>query len=112
MPNITTVAGLRQEIQRLENKRSTQELLIKKRFDQTVETFNPVNILKSSLSGDFLSTAFALATGYLSKRILLGSTGQLLNKLLGNILQYGITALVIKKNQPDSAACQQGPVDE
>jgi hypothetical protein len=104
MPNITTVAELRKEIQVLEKKHSAQGQLLKKRFDDTVESFKPASLIKSGFSGDLLNTAFAMVTGYLSRRILLGSTGKLLNKLIDNVLQYGITALLLRKNQTGSAS--------
>jgi hypothetical protein len=94
---ITNVAGLHVAIAELENQQSEQGMVIKKRFDDTMESLRPVNLIKSSFSGDLMSTALALATGYLSKRLLVGSTGKLLNTLIGNIMQYGVTALLLKK---------------
>ena len=85
---ITNIAGLHEAILLLENQQSEQGQVIKKRLDDALESLRPVNLIKSSFSGVLMSTALALATGYLSKRLLVGSTGKLLNKLVGNIMQY------------------------
>jgi F0F1-type ATP synthase assembly protein I len=43
-------------------------------------------------------TLIGLASGYLSKKIFTGGSGNIIRKLLGSILQFGITNVVAKNS--------------
>jgi len=63
----------------------------------------PVNLLRSSirdvaslpyLIDNIIGTAVGLATGYLSRKIVIGTSGNLIRKLFGFLLQLGVTNTV------------------
>lgn len=105
MQNITTSTELRDAILLLEERQAVQGLVLKEQFFTVVESVKPINILRSTLSqvksspdllSGMLSTTVGLAAGYLSKRTLVGSSANLFKKLLGTVLQFGITTMVVK----------------
>jgi hypothetical protein len=105
MGNITTSTELRNAILLLEEQQSVQGLVLREQFFDVVESIKPVNIFKSTLSqvtsspdllGGLLSTTVGLAAGYLSNKTLVGSSANLFKKLLGTVLQFGITTMIVK----------------
>jgi hypothetical protein len=109
MENITSVTGLKNAILLLEADQVMQGQLLKEQFTATYESFKPVNLIKSSLKDlasspflidNILATAIGLATGFLSKKIFVGSSGNLFRKLLGSFLQAGVTNTV--SQHPDT----------
>lgn len=100
---------MEETIQLLELKRSMQEPLLKNQFNLTYERLKPVNLIKSSLLelvsaprlvDNLLSTAIGLATGYLSRKIVVGGSGNIIRKLFGLFMQMGVTNSVAQ--HPDS----------
>ncbi len=100
---------LKNEIQLLEVEKAFQEQLLKEQFYATYENLKPVNLLRSTLSDvasspflidHILSTAVGLATGYLSKKVVVGASGNIFRKLLGFMMQVGVTNTVAQ--HPDS----------
>lgn len=105
MENITTTVELKNAIQYLEIEQATQGRLLKEQFHLTYKSLMPFNLFKSSLhevtSSPFLienilGTAIGLATGYFSKRMVVGASVNGMRKLLGSVLQVGVTKLVSK----------------
>jgi hypothetical protein len=96
-------AALKNEIQLLEVEQAFQERLLKEQLYLTYESLKPVNLLRSSLSqvvsspyliDSILGTAVGLTTGYLSKILVVGASGNLIRKLFGFITQLGVTNTV------------------
>jgi len=109
MQNITTSAELKDAIRILEERQAIQGTVLKENFFTVVESIKPVNILKSTFSqlrsspdlmGGMLSTTVGLAAGYLSNKTLVGSSANLFRKLMGTVLQFGITSMIVKN--PDA----------
>ncbi|MDZ4664059.1 MAG: hypothetical protein SGJ15_04220 [Bacteroidota bacterium] len=105
MIKITSVTELKESIYLLEIKQAHEALLLKEQFKQTVENLRPINLIKDKLSDiisspnlkhDVINGVLGLAAGYLSKKIVVGSTHNPLKKLLGAVLQMGVTSLVSK----------------
>ena len=103
MENITSIATLEDAIQQLEYKQAVQGALLKEQFYVISERFKLINILRSTLhevassphfTEGILSTAVGLASGYLSKKIVVAGSGNLLRKLFGIITQLGVTNVV------------------
>ena len=103
MQNITSAAGLKDAIQLLEVEQATKGQLLKEHFYLTYESLKPVNLLKGTLNDissspylidNILGTAMGLATGYLSKKILIGASSNKFRKLIGSILQFGVINFV------------------
>ena len=103
MQNITTKFELKNAIQLLEIEQVYKGELVKEQFHLIYENLKPVNILKGTfkdivtspnLIENVLTTAIGLGTGYLSKKIVVGASSNLIRKFLGSILQLGVTNAV------------------
>lgn len=102
MQNITTDIELKDAIRLLEERQAIQGLVLKEEFFNVIESIKPENILKNSFSQmassphlirNILSTTIGLAAGYLSNKTLVGISANLLDNLLGKLLQIGIKAI-------------------
>ncbi len=109
MKDITPSVELRNAIQLLEFEQAEKMVLLKEQFFITYESLKPVNLLKSTLSDittspnlidNIIGTVIGLSTGYLTKKIFIGTSGNLVRKLFGSILQLGVTNVVAK--HPDA----------
>jgi hypothetical protein len=102
MESITTADRLKDAIQLLEIEQAEKWQLLKKQSLITVEIFKPANLLKSAakelvssprLIENLLGTIVGLATGFLTKKIITGSSVNIARKLLGSVLQFGVTTI-------------------
>jgi len=109
MENITTSAGLKEAIQILEFEQIGNGQRLEVDFYVAFDSLRPANLIKSTifniasspnLIDNVLGGAIGLATGYLSKKIVVGASASILKKLLGSILQFGVTTVVAQ--HPDS----------
>ena len=105
MKKINETDALNQAIVILENKQSEDLELLKQQFQLTYESLKPLNLIKNAFSemttatdlkGNLLSNAIGMATGFLTKKVLLGSTHNPIKKILGTLLQFVITNVVSK----------------
>jgi hypothetical protein len=103
MENTSSRAELKDLIQLLELQQAIEGELLKEQFYLTYDSLKPVNLLKSTISeavsfpilfNNILGTAVGLATGYVSKKIIVGTSGNLFRKLLGFAAQLGVTNTV------------------
>ncbi len=108
MQNITSKPGLKDAIQLLEAEQAIKGQLLKDQFYLTYESLKPVNLLMHTLkeisSSPYLidnisGTAMGLAGGFLSKKIFVGTSGNLIRKLIGSILQFGVTNIVAQNSE-------------
>lgn len=105
MQKITSVTGLKDAIRQLEEKKIVSKQLFKEDLHRTLESLRPVNLIRSTIRDAFasqgflkdISTAFIGHTaGYVSKKMVVGSTKNPVKKLFGTILQSGIESLITK----------------
>jgi len=103
MKKISAAMELLEAIQILEAQQAAKGLILKEQLYITYETLKPINVLKKTLQDvsaspylidNILGTAVGMTSGFLSKRIFVGTSGNLLRKLLGSILQFGVTNVV------------------
>jgi hypothetical protein len=109
MQNITSTVQLKEAIRLLQEQQTYQGLVLKEEFFTVIESIKPVNVIKNTFSqvasshdliGNIFSTTVGLAAGYISNKTLVGSSANLLRKLFGTLLQFGITTLVARN--PDA----------
>ena len=109
MQNITSTTGLRNAIQLLEVEQGIKGNLLKVQFYLTVESLKPVTLIKNALHDisaspklidNILSTTMGIASGFLTNRVFVGASGSLIRKLLGSVLQFGVTNVVAQ--HPDT----------
>lgn len=99
---------LKEAIQLLKLKQDQDLLELKDQYFYTYESLKPANLIKTAIghlahSSEFkanvLSNVVGLATGYLSKKILIGSTHSPVKRILGTLLQFVITTAVSKQTE-------------
>ena len=103
MQKITTAAELKIAIQQLEYKQAEEWPLLKEQFLLTYEGLKPLNLIKNTFREFTSSLAikdnlWGLTAGYLSKLLIIGASNNPIKKLLGALLELGISNIV-SKNQ-------------
>lgn len=105
MKNINNLTDLRREIESLRLQQGTNVLDLKEQAKITYESLKLVNLLKGVLKDltstpDFkdgvVNTSLGLGVGYLTKKVVLGSTHNPLKQLMGVLLQSTVTSIVSK----------------
>lgn len=105
MKKITNAAELKQQILELEATKEYQHADLKQHFAQVREAFRPANLIKSTvrdvtstpgIGGKLAGTLVGLLAGYLTKRVVFGSTHNPLKKMAGTLLQMGIAGTIGK----------------
>jgi hypothetical protein len=103
MQNITSTIALKNAIQLLEADQAVKGQLLKEQFYMTYESLRPVNLIKNTLHDistspylidNILSTGIGIASGFLTNKIFVGRSGNIVRNLLGTILQFGVTNVV------------------
>jgi hypothetical protein len=109
MQKITTSAELKEVIIKLEYEQSMKGVLLKEQFHHVIESLKPVNLIKNTfrdvtgspfIMDNLLGSAVGLASGYLSRRVIIGTSGGIIKKILGSVLQFGVSRIVAKN--PDA----------
>lgn len=105
MGTIRTNEELQKTIQFFETEQAEKLKQMKNQFYLAYDSLKPVNLIESTLkeiaSSPFLidniwSTAMGLVSGYFSKKVAEGKSGNKLRKLFGAIIQFGITNIIIQ----------------
>jgi hypothetical protein len=105
MQKITTTEELHAAILILKVKQSEQGVILKDQFRSTYENLKPLNFLKNTFSqltsdpeikGGIANSLIGIAAGYLSKKVMIGSTYNPIKQILGSVLQMGVTGIVSK----------------
>lgn len=105
MRQITTLIELREEIALLETTQLSNRIALKEQFKITYDSLRPLNLIKSTFKeltsapdfkSDFLNSTLGIGAGYLSRKIIVGASHNPIKKLLGTLLQVGITSIVAK----------------
>ena len=97
--------ALNEAIILLQEKRQKEFVLLKEQLHTVYESIKPVNILKRTfqevtespkLKNNFVNIAVGLTSGFLSKKLLLGSSLNPVKNLIGSILQFTVANVVSK----------------
>ncbi len=105
MEKINTTAHLKEAILKLEAKQQIDLDEMKEKIHMTLESLKPVNLVKNTLKEltsspylveNLLTTSMALASGYFAKKVTVGSSESPFRKILGTLLQFGVTNIVAK----------------
>lgn len=103
MANQNAVEALRESIRLLEIRQVEEGKILKDQFIITYESLKPVNFIKntlkeitgsSELKGNLFESISALLTGFITRKILVSSKSNFLKKIMGLIVQFGISNLV------------------
>lgn len=105
MQKITSVAELKNAIQSLEVEQVDKGNQLKEQFSTIVGSFKPANLIANSLNNiekspylieNILGAAVGLVTGFYSNKLIFNARGNKLKKLIGVVLQFGVTNLVAR----------------
>ena len=105
MHKTTSFLELKESILLLEIKQMEERALLKEQFKISYDSLKPGNLLKSlfrelvnraDLKGDLVNATLGLATGYLSKKAVIGSTHNPLKQLFGILIQVVVSKVVSK----------------
>jgi hypothetical protein len=105
MGNIQATDQLKLAIEALEAEHSDKGMLLKEQFNLTYESLKPLSLLKSAvkelttspyMADNAIGSVTGIATGYLSRRLIIGNSGNIFRKLFGAIIQYSVTNLVAR----------------
>lgn len=108
MKAINNIADLNAAIKALEDEQTEKGRILREQFSLTYDSLKPVNLLSSTLrdlgksptlTHDLAGTALAMAAGFVSRKILIGGSGNLFRKLFGTFVQYGVTSLVVRNRE-------------
>jgi len=108
MQNITSAVELKDAIQLLEAEQSIKGQLLREQLFLTYESLKPANLLRNALKeisstpyliDNISGTAMGMLGGFLSKKIFVGTSGNLMRKLFGSVLQIGVTNLVAQNSE-------------
>ena len=115
MHNITNVAELKSAIVLLEIEQEYNEQQLKEQFRITYNSLKPVNIIKNTFKDvvtspfiidNILDTAIGIASGYVTKKLVVGFSSNIFRKLLGSVLQYGVSNVVTQHPESIKSAGQ------
>lgn len=89
----------------MEVEQTVKGELLKEEFYTTVERFKPANLIANTLNSiekspylieNILGAAMGLVTGFYSNKLIFNAQGNKLKKLIGVVLQFGVTNLVAR----------------
>ena len=108
MNKINHTETLQEAILLLKLQQSGQLDQLKEQYRYTYESLKPINIIKRTFTqltstaefkGNVVSNLIGIGTGYLTKKVLVGSTNNIFKKVFGTMLQLAITNIVTKKTE-------------
>ena len=108
MQPITCSRELKDAIRLLEVEHSEKQELLKVQFYLTYESLKPVNLLRRTINeistspdiiDNLIGTLMGMASGYISKKLFVGSSVSRFRKLFGTLVQYGITTSVKRNSE-------------
>ena len=103
MQSISTSQELKNRIEYLENKAKEQELRLKLNFNRAYESIKPQNLIRHAFAdaieepdirSNLINTLTGLVTGFISRKIIVGSTAGIFRKFAGTAIQFGITKYI------------------
>lgn len=103
MDKITSIGELEAAIEELKVEQELKAQLLREEFLIVAEGFEPINLLKDTLSkgasslnlfDSILGTVLGVAAGSLSRNVFVGSSANVFRKLLGSTFQLSVTNIV------------------
>jgi len=109
MEKVTSISELQTAIQILEFEQTIKGLEFKEQLFLIHESLKPVNLIKNALSevasspyliDNILGATMGLASGYLSRKLVVSGSHNIFRKLLGSVIQFGVTNMVSQHTDP------------
>ncbi len=92
----------------LQEKRAAELLLFKEQLHTTYESLKPINLVKNTfhemtssteIKNEIISNAIGIGTGFISKKLLIGSSHNPIKRVVGTLLQFAVANLVSKHSE-------------
>jgi hypothetical protein len=105
MKNRNETEALNELIIIQERKYANDLAQLKNQFDVAYESVKPINLVKNlfhevtaspEIKNDLLSNVIGFGTGFLSKKLLLGSTHNPIKKVIGTLFEFAVANTVSK----------------
>ena len=102
---------LNQMILQLKNQQEAEWIDLKEKFHDLKEDLKPLNIIKNTLDeinegidikSNLLKSIFSIGAGYLSKKIVIGSTRNKITSFFGSMFQLAVTNFISRKTANNS----------
>ena len=90
----------------LELQRELKFKELKNQLSVTYESVKPINLVKQSISefkestelkSNLIETVLSLSGGLISKKLMVGKSKSIFKKILGSVIQFGVTSFIAKK---------------
>lgn len=98
---------LNDEIRLLKSKQAYEFEIMRQQFHKTAEGLKPMNLISSTLrevitlpatGNKLIDNTIGMATGFLTKKFLVGASSNPIKRGLGTLLQFGISNVVYKNS--------------
>jgi len=103
MEKQNAISSLKESIRLLEIKQAEEGAILKEQFAVTIESLKPINLLKTTikemtnsvdLKSNLSETVISIVAGYLTKKMMVNSKSGPFMKILGAVLQFGVTSVI------------------
>ena len=100
--------ALKASIRRVEIRQAEEGKMLKEQFRITLESLKPVNLIKSSfrelansvdIRNSLFETLISIVSGYVGQKFIVNSKSNVFKKIMGVLMQFGITSIVSKKSE-------------
>jgi len=100
--------ALNEEIQKLQAKQALELIVLREQFYVAYESLKPINLIKNTfkqvvtspdIKNNLLNGIIGLATGFISKKILIGGAAGPVKKMMGSLLQVLVTNFVSRHSE-------------
>ena len=105
MAKQNAVDSLKESIRILEIRQTEEGRQLNAQLKITYESLKPINLIKNSvkelaesfeIKNNLFETVISIVSGYLTQKFIVNSKSNIFVKLLGILMQYGVTNLVSK----------------
>lgn len=105
MENMTSAARLKTAIKQLEDEQTLQLQQLKEQFYTAYKSLTTAKLFRSTVNDitsspylieNIIGSILSLGSGYLSKRIVVGASVSSVRRLLGAVMQAGVTNFVAR----------------
>lgn len=105
MQTIKNDKSLAEEIANLQNQRNSELNLLKSHFDYTIDSLNPINIIKEKFSffdksavqkSETIKEIVEIGTNFIGSKLMFGGILNPLNRILPTLIQKTVNSILTK----------------
>jgi hypothetical protein len=108
MKKINETETLKEAIHLMKLKQANELMLLKDQYQYTYESLKPLTLIKnlftdmttsSSIKGSLIQNLIGMTTGYITKKVVVGSSHNPIKRILGTLLQFVVTNITTKHSE-------------